>query len=370
MIIAGDTSGDHHGAKLVHAMRQKRGDLFFCGIGGSALKAAGMRLLLDTSSLSVVGITEIFSKLHHFLIGVHRAKTLIRSLQPDLIILIDFPGFNLPFSRIAKKERAKILYYIGPQVWAWRRGRVKKIRKRIDHMAVILPFEEKFYADHDISASFVGHPLLDTYAGTVASASLPEGDRNLTIGLLPGSRDREIERHLPLMLGAANMLNQRLPNLRFLVSMAPSVDRKRFEQTLHQHAGDIVYELVSDEVRNVFNRCGFAVVCSGTATLEAALCGVPMVIIYRVSMGSYLIGRMLPKGVSRIGLANLIAGKDLVPELIQFDASAEKIADTAASMILDTAGMAQLRKDLLAVRDKLGGPGAARRTAEIALNML
>ncbi len=370
MIIAGDASGDYHGAKLVQAMRQKNGDIFFCGIGGSALKREGVRLLLDTSTLSVVGVTEIFSKLHHFLGGIHRAKTLIRSLHPELIILIDFPGFNLPFSRIAKKEGAKILYYISPQVWAWHRGRVKKIRERIDHMAVILPFEEAFFAEHGVPVSFVGHPLLDTYESTVACPSMDEAGENLKIGLLPGSRDREIERHLPVMLKAANILKHRLSKVRFMISAAPSVDRDKFEEMLQKHAGGIAYDVVSGEVRNIFSQCGFAVVCSGTATLEAALCGIPMVIIYRVSLGSYLIGRMLIKGVNWIGLANLIAGKDLVPELIQFDASAEKIADTAFRMIQDKAGMVQLRKDLLAVREMLGGPGAAERTAEIALNML
>jgi len=374
MIIAGDTSGDHHGAKLVQAMRQKNEDIFFCGIGGNALKREGVRLLLDTSALSVVGVTEIFSKLHHFLIGAHRAKTLIRSLQPDLVILVDFPGFNLPFSRMAKKEGAKILYYISPQVWAWRRGRVKKIRERIDHMAVILPFEEKFFSDHGISVSFVGHPLLDTYECPATCPPIAADNRNrktdFTIGLLPGSRDREIERHLPVMLNAAVILKHRLPNARFLISMAPSVDRDKFEAMLKKHGGGIEYELISDGVRNVFNRCGFAIVCSGTATLEAALCGIPIVIMYRVSLGSYLLGKILIKGVDRIGLANLIAGKDLVPELIQTDASAEKIADTAFEMIQDTEGLAQIRKDLLAVRDMLGGAGAAERTAEIALEMM
>lgn len=370
MVIAGDTSGDHHGAKLIQAMRQKNRDLFFCGIGGNALKSEGVRLILDTSGLSVIGVTEIFSKLHHFLGGARRAKTLIRSLRPDLIILIDFPGFNLPFSRIAKKYGAKILYYISPQVWAWRRGRIKKIRKRIDHMAVILPFEEKFFIDHGVSVSFVGHPLLDTYPYTSAPALTRKTSRSLTIGLLPGSRDREIERHLPVMLEAAGILSRRFTNVRFLISMAPSVNKVAFEERLRKHDAGIDYCLITDSVQHVFNRCDFAVVCSGTATLEAALCGIPMVIIYRLSLGSYMIGRMLPKGVYRIGLANLIAGEDLVPELIQFDASAEKIADTAFHMIQNVDGMAELRKKLLGIRDKLGGPGAAERTADIALTMM
>lgn len=370
MVIAGDTSGDHHGAKLVQAMREKNGGLFFCGIGGQALKAAGVRLLLDTSALSVIGVTEIFSKLHHFVGGMRRAKSIIRSLNPDLLILIDFPGFNLPFSAIAKRYGVKILYYISPQVWAWRQGRVKKIRRRIDHMAVILPFEEDFFKQHGIPVSYVGHPLLDTYACLIDSSPADETENSRTIGLLPGSRDREIERHLPEMLDAAQILSRRLQGVRFAISLAPSVNRDVFDETLRKHAAGIDYRLISDGVETVFRQCGFAVVCSGTVTLEAALCCVPMVIMYKVSPLTAWVGRALIKGINFIGLVNLIAGKELAPELIQDDATSKKIADTVYHMVQDAAGMKALKRELLEIRDRLGGPGAAERTADIALKMM
>ena len=371
MVIAGDTSGDHHGAKLVQAMRKKNSNLFFCGIGGQVLRTSGVRLLLDTTALSVVGVTEIFSKIHHFLGGMRRAKNIIRSLNPDLLILIDFPGFNLPFSAIAKKYGVKILYYISPQVWAWRQGRVKKIRKRIDHMAVILPFEEEFFKEHGIPVSYVGHPLLDTYECAVEPLPAVDHRKNhRVIGLLPGSRDREIERHLPIMLEAAQILTRQLKDVRFVISLAPSVNKDVFDEKLRKHAAGIDYCLVSEGVRKIFTQCGFVVVCSGTVTLEAALCGIPMVIIYKISPITALLGKILVTGVNFIGLVNLIAGKGLVPELIQYEASSQKIAETVGRMVQDEAGMNALREELIELRDKLGGPGASDRTADIALRMI
>ena len=369
MIITGDASGDLHGSRLVKAMRKKDGPLFFFGIGGHALRAAGVKILVDTSSLSVIGVTEIFSKLPTFLSAMMLAKTLLKKFQPDLLILIDFPGFNLPVSAIAKRYRVPVLYYISPQIWAWSRGRVKKIRKRVDHMAVILPFEAEFYRNHQVPVTFVGHPLMDAYDGIDKERSASGKDNRLIIGLLPGSRRRERTHLFPVMLKAATMVSERLEDVRFAISQAASVDRTAMAALIQKHAPDIDYELVPDGADKVFNKCALSVVTSGTVTLEAAICGVPMVIIYKVAPITALLCWFLLR-VDHIGLVNLIAGKRLVPELMQFDASPKKITDAVCNMIGDSRGLEAMRQELSRVKDALGSPGASERTAEIALNML
>ncbi|MBW1696303.1 MAG: lipid-A-disaccharide synthase [Deltaproteobacteria bacterium] len=370
MIIAGDTSGDLHGAKLVRNMRKKNNSLFFCGIGGHELRDAGVRLLLDTSSLSVVGVTEIFSKLPHFLRGILSAGCLLKILHPDLLILVDFPGFNLPFSAIAKRYNMQILYYIGPQVWAWRKSRVKKIRRRIDHMAVILPFEEDFYKHHRVPATFVGHPLLDDHPiPAQAPAAISDIDTPI-IGLLPGSRDREIARHLPVMLQTAEILTERMNTVRFIISRAPSVNPRAFEQIIKRHIRCAEFRIETDGVHKIFRQSVLCVVASGTATLQAALYGIPMVIMYKVSCLSYWVGKALVRGVDYIGLANLIAGRGIVPELIQNEATPENISETVLKMLNDGELLEAIRRDLIDLHHKLGGAGASERAADIALSMI
>ena len=205
-ILAGEASGDQHGARLVSAMQKKNPALFFCGMGGDALRQAGVRIVMEASELTVVGITEVFAKIPAILKGMAKIKKLLKSLRPDLLILIDFPDFNLHIAAVAKKLDIPVLYYISPQIWAWRQGRVKRIGKLVDHMAVILPFEQRFYKEHNVPVTFVGHPLLDTdlpAAGPVLNA---EPDGPTVIGLVPGSRDNEIIRHLPVMLDTADLL--------------------------------------------------------------------------------------------------------------------------------------------------------------------
>ena len=374
MIIAGEASGDLHGAKLVRAMRKKDNALFFCGIGGAALKNAGVRIAVDSCQLSVVGITEVFSKMPGLFKGMSVAKKLLKSLHPDLLILIDFPDFNLHVASVAKKLNIPVLYYISPQVWAWRTGRVKKIRRLVDHVAVILPFEEGFFKKHDVPVTFVGHPLLDidsykTDPRTEKKTGAENVHQKTVIGLLPGSRDREIERHLPVMLAAARLLTGKIPNVKFCISLAPSVERKYVEERVSHYLGTDDFELSSDNVGKIFARSKLVVAVSGTVTLEAAMTGTPMVIIYKISPVSYWLVKNMAK-VEHIGLVNLIAGKGVVPELIQDKASPENIADTVLEMLRDAAGLELLRNELLAVRDVLGGPGVSDRVADLAITML
>lgn len=369
MIIAGEASGDLHGSRLVAAMRNRNKALFFCGIGGQALKASGVRVFVDASELSVVGITEAFSKLPNLVKGISVAKKTLKRLFPDLLILIDFPDFNLNVAACAKKLGIPVLYYISPQIWAWRPGRVKKIGKLVDHVAVILPFEEDFYKKHQIPVTFVGHPLLDTNLdyGTKIFQK-PENDISV-IGLFPGSRDREIARHLPVMLGAAQILLKRMKNVKFIISVAPDVKRKTLEEIVNKHNGVSDLEIVSGHVTKIFERSTVVIAASGTVTLESAISGTPMVIIYKVSPISYWLGRALIQ-VKHIGLVNLITGKKIVPELLQDQASPIRIADTVFNMLSDASGLEKLRLELLKVKDVLGGPGASERVADIAIGML
>jgi lipid-A-disaccharide synthase len=371
MIIAGEASGDLHGSKLVAAMREKNRNLFFCGIGGNALKEAGVRIIVDASQLAVVGLTEVFSKIPSLFRGMAISKKLLTSLRPDLLVIIDFPDFNLNVAAAAKKIGIPVLYYISPQLWAWRPGRVNKIRKRVDHVAVILPFEEGFYNRHHVSASFVGHPLLDTHL-TVDKALVTKNTVDIpVIGLLPGSRDREVARLLPVMLQSARILLQRDKSIKFIISAAFSVERKFIETIVEEHGGGHHFELVSESVESVLKRCQLVVVASGTATLEAAIYGIPMIIIYKMSPITYWLGRMLVRSrVKYFGLVNLIAGREISPELLQGEVSPEKIADMAFEMVQDTSGLKKMKNELLGLKDALGGPGASKRVADIALGML
>jgi lipid-A-disaccharide synthase len=369
MIIAGEASGDLHGSKLVRAMQKKNNALFFCGIGGKALKDAGVEILVDASELAVVGITEAISKMSNLLKGMAVAKKTLKKLRPQLLILIDFPDFNLHLAGTAKKLGIPILYYISPQIWAWRSARVKKIGALVDHVAVILPFEKDFYKKHEIPVTFVGHPLLDDRPPLPERLLKTPLEEISVIGLLPGSRDREIARHLPVMLESAEILLRRNKNFQFVISLAPGVERKYVEDITKKYRAADGFEIVAEGVEKIFKRSGFVIASSGTVTLESAISGTPMVIIYKMSPLSYWLGKALVR-VKHVGLVNLISGKALVPELLQNDASPGKIADTVFEMLSDVSGLERLRRELLAIKDELGGPGASERVADIAVNML
>ncbi len=368
VIIAGETSGDFHGAHLVRAMRKKDEHMFFCGIGGERLKAEGVRLLVEAHELSVVGITEVISKIPKVFSGISAIKKIFNGLHPDLIILIDFPDFNLHIAKLAKNQGVPVLYYISPQIWAWRSGRVEKIRQYVDQMAVILPFEEDYYRNHNIQATFVGHPLLDYYE---EQALVNEDDNNnaLAIGILPGSRRSEIEKNLPVMLAAATWIQEVFPDVRFLISIAPGIDREWADQFIRPYMQGCRIDRITGEVRQVFKKSALVLAASGTVTLETAIFGVPMVIIYRVSALSYRLGEALVN-VDHIGLVNIIAGERIVPELIQADANPANIAREAVEILNNPERLNSIRQKLKSVRNRLGSPGASERTADIAFKML
>ena len=369
MIIAGEASGDSHGAQVVSAMKRKDGAISFCGIGGPALKAAGVDILIDAKELSVVGITEVLVKLPQVFKSIAVIKESLKNLRPDLLILVDFPDFNLHIATIARKLNVPVLYYISPTVWAWRAGRIHKIKKNVDHMALILPFELAYYTRHNIPATFVGHPILDYYpSGTTAPVERP-ADQPLTVGLLPGSRHGEIEKNLPEMLAAASQLHNRFPGIRFLLSVAPTIDRAWLETYIAPYKKTCRIALVEKNVVEIFKNSTLVIAVSGTVTLETAIHCVPMVIVYKVSPVSYKLGQALIR-VDHIGIVNIIAGSRIVPELIQDAVTPGNIARTAGAMLDDPQQLAHIREKLASVRAMLGEPGAAERTADIGLSML
>jgi lipid-A-disaccharide synthase len=365
-IVAGETSGDHHGAAVIRALKRRRPDITICGAGGDAMAAAGAELVVHSDTLSMMGFSALFAKLPTIFRAMGRLKKLLTDRKPDLLILVDFPDFNLHLAAKARKLHIPVLYYISPTVWAWRAGRIKKIKARVDHMAVILPFEKTLYEKKQIPVTFVGHPLLDPISSVPARSSIPSGNGPFTLALLPGSREGEVTRMLPMMLEAASILKKQIRprSLHVIVSRASSIKPQLIE-TLTADADLEQLEITECPVEAIFNRCDIAVITSGTASLEAALAGTPMVIVYATSALNYALGNMLVN-VPHIGLANLIAGKRIVPELVQKEATAENIARHVVHIANDPERYRKMRSDLLNVRHLMGNPGVADRVASLA----
>ncbi len=371
MIVAGEASGDLHGAGLVREALRLDSDLRFLGVGGPLMREAGVETLVDASAMAVVGLVEVIT---HFDVILHAFTTLKRIITtdpPDLLILIDYPDFNLRLAKVARKAGVKVLYYISPQVWAWRVGRVKKIGRVVDRMAVVFPFEVPFYEREGVPVTFVGHPLADTVrptmtrAGAQASFALDPGRR--TVGLFPGSRRTEIRNLLPTILGTARLLRERFPDLQFILPLASSLKRSDIAPYLDNCGVEV--RVVEGRGYDVMQVCDAIVTVSGTVTLEIALIGVPMVIIYRVSPLTYHVGKRLIR-VDHIGLCNIVAGERVVRELIQDEAEPERIADEIGRILTDGAYAAAVTARLKAVKDKLGSGGGAANVARLAVDML
>jgi lipid-A-disaccharide synthase len=368
MIIAGEASGDIHGARLVKAMHDEDKSLDFFGIGGEALQKAGVHIRVDNARLATVGIWEALVKLKLFVAALSVVKKDLKRFRPDLLILIDYPDFNFRVASAAKKLGIPVMYYISPQIWAWRTGRIKTIKRIVDHMVVIFPFEVGFYERGNVPVTFVGHPLLDNSAPRESVKEFSVGKSNCTlIGLLPGSRNEEVSRLLPTMVEAAKRIKQEIPDSEFAIPMASTVDKALVEHIV-RGAGDD-FHIVFDRLQDVLQKATLVITASGTATLETAIACTPMIVVYKVSGLSYWLGKRLIR-VKQIALANLVVGKPIVPELIQHEASAENIASVALSLIKDKSALAEMRQQLKVVGQTLGAPGASKRAAGVALAML
>lgn len=371
MIVAGEVSGDMYGARVVEEAHRIDSTVRFFGIGGEKMRSAGVETYVDTKEMAVVGLFEILSHFGTIYRAFRLMESLLTSEKPDLLILIDYPGFNIRLAKAAKKAGVKILYYITPQVWAWHTSRVKKIAHLVDHAAVIFPFEVPFFANEGLPVTFVGHPLLE-----MAKASMTAEDarreflldpHKRTIGLFPGSRRSEINLLLPVMLDSAKLLAEKYPDLQFIIPVAPSVDRAVVDAMILESG--LKVSLVSGKSYDVMQVCNAIIAASGTVTMEIALFGVPMVIIYKANPITFAIGIRLIK-VEHIGICNIVAGERVVPELLQNEAEPEKITANLSRYLDDQMYANNVREKLLRVKESLGEPGAPRRVAEIVFKMI
>jgi lipid-A-disaccharide synthase len=371
LIIAGEASGDLHGSNLVKALKRQVDGLRFWGIGGNRMAEAGVELMFSSAELSVVGLTEVFAKLRMIGRASRSIHSGLKRLKPDLAILIDYPGFNLHIARSARREGVPVLYYISPQVWAWRRGRVRKISRRVSRMVVILPFEASFYRDHGVKVDYVGHPLMDACSPDEGSGSIPSlsrgADSEIVVGLLPGSRKEEIARILPEMVGAAEILKERRGVNRFMLQLADGIGPDFLREIMGCSTVEI--QVVRGAIYDTLGVCDLALAASGTVTLETAIAGVPMVIAYKLSPFTYRVAKAVVK-VPHIGLVNLVAGETVVPELVQRHCTAVTLAAEAMKILDDAEYRAEMIRGLEKVRLRLGSGGASDRTAKIALEMM
>lgn len=370
MLVVGEASGDLHGAHSVKALRRRDSTIEVFGVAGEELKRENVRVVFDVARLTGMGFTELAGNLGTIWQAYRLLQKTLKEERPNLLILIDFPEFNLRLARLAKQLKIPVLYYIGPQVWAWRRRRIRKIARWVDRMAVVFPFEAELYEKAGVPVSFVGHPLLDiAHATQSRDATLSqyelEGSRPI-IALLPGSRRREVSSHLPLMLEAAESLSRQTA-AQFVLARASTVDRGLLEEILSR--ASVPVAIVEGNTYNMLHACDLAWTASGTATLETALMLKPMVIVYRVSWITYALARLLVR-VDHIGMVNIIAGETVVPELIQSDVTADRIVRESRAILQDSELRRRITDKLAVVRQKLGSPGAADRVADIALSMM
>jgi len=371
LLVAGEVSGDLHGSHLMKAIQRIDPDIEFFGVGGEGLERAGMKLLYHSQFLSVVGITEVLLKLGSILKALRGLKKSLDREKPDLVILIDFPDFNLRLAKMAHRRGIPILYYIGPQVWAWRPKRIKLIARLVKKMIVLFPFEVPLYEAAGVDVEWVGHPLLDIVKPTLAKEKAFQqfglDPKRRTVGLLPGSRLREVERLLPPLLASAHLLQKEIPDLQFIIPLAPGIPKTILSSRMKMIS--VPVKVVEGFTYDVMNLSELLIAASGTATLEGAILGKPMIIIYIVSLPSYWIGRALVR-VDHIGLVNLVAEKEIAPELIQKDVNPQRIADEAFRILRDPILSRKMTDSMGEMRQKLGEPGAAQRAAHIVVSLL
>jgi lipid-A-disaccharide synthase len=370
LIVAGEASGDLHGASVIKALRRLKPEIRVYAMGSEQMRRAGAEIIIDSSPLAVVGISEVLGGIRGLLHAYWTLRKFVKRNRPGLIILIDFPDFNLSLARVAQKATVPVLYYISPQVWAWRSGRVKKIAQRVNRIAVIFPFEVPIYQTVGLDVEFVGHPLLDVLGSNQKEDLLiqhPEWRGDPLIALLPGSRESEIKSLLPEMVRACEIIYGQKPGAKFILAAAPTVDVQELKSFLRPLA--ISISVVEGQTYQAITAAHLVIAASGTATLETAILGKPMVIVYQLSPFSYWVGKATVK-VEWIGLVNIVAGEKLVPELLQKEARGERIAAEALRILDEETYRNRMVEGLAQVREKLGLPGAGERVARMALEMI
>ncbi|HVE79562.1 MAG TPA: lipid-A-disaccharide synthase [Gemmatimonadaceae bacterium] len=364
LIVAGEASGDLHAGAVAAALRSRAPDLRLFGIGGDRMRAAGVELVEHAERLAVMGFVEVLRHVPEHWALLRRLRQRLRSGRVALVILLDYPGFNLRLASAAAEAGVPVLYYITPQVWAWGAGRLAKMARVIRKAAVILPFEEALLRAHGVDATFVGHPLLDRAAAMPSRAEarrrlgLPEEGQ--VLALFPGSRAQEIARHLRDFVRTARVLGQRVPGLRVLVGVAPTV---RLDET------DVPFPVARDASFDLLRAADAAMCKSGTTTLEAAVAGCPLVVAYRTNVITYALARRLVR-IPHIGLVNVVAGREVAREFVQDALVPERVADALEPLLAaESEPRRRMLQDLAEVRSRLGTPGAAARVADMAVGL-
>lgn len=370
LLTCGEASGDLYAAALTRALRRIEPDVQITAFGGPRLAETGARVLASYEGLSVTGLTEALSVLPRSWRALRTIEADARTNPPDVFVAIDFPDFNFRLLPVMHRLGVPIVYYISPQLWAWRPGRLDTIRRFVTQMLVIFPFEEPMYERAGVPVEFVGHPLVEL-TGVQVPPAVWRSARGLSadaplVALLPGSRPNEVTRMLPVLASAARLMRARIPDVQFVVARAPSLDDRLFAPIHALGAAVPGVVIRENETDGVLASSDVAITASGTATVQTALHATPMVIVYRVSPLTYAIGRSLVK-LRSFGMVNLVAGRDVVTELIQDACTPERVAAEAISLLTDATRVEQMRNDLADVRAALGGPGASSRAAAAVL---
>ena len=370
MISCGEASGDLYAAALTAELRALDPSVRVSGFGGEALAAAGAELAGDYRGFAVTGLSEAVSVLPRAWRMLRTLRALAAAERPDVFVAIDFPDFNFRLLPAMHRLGIPIVYYVSPQLWAWRPGRMAELKRHVSRMLVIFPFEAAIYERAGVPVEFVGHPLIDLARATVARApfleSLGLDPARPTVALLPGSRPNEVVRILPDLAAAARLVRQRVAGVQFVIARAPALDDAAFASASRLMADGVPLGIVTGQADNVLAASDVVVTASGTATVQTAIHERPMVIVYRVSPLTYTLGKRLVR-VSTYGMANLVAGRRVVPELIQAEFTADHVAGEVVSLLTDTARAGTMRRDLADVRTRLGESGASRRAARAVL---
>ncbi|MEI8208748.1 MAG: lipid-A-disaccharide synthase [Methylococcales bacterium] len=371
MFSAGESSGDQHAANLFLELKKRRSDIKGFGMGGTKMAQAGVDINYDSAGIGVIGVIEVLKHYGEIRRALKRMQQLVSTERPDLLVCVDYKEFNLKLARYAKQRGIKVLFYVSPQVWAWRPGRVKTYGKAIDMMAVIFPFETAYYDAEQVPVRYVGHPSVDKVRPQQSReedmSRFGLDEKEPVVGLLPGSRINEINRLLPVMLDAAEKLNARLPNIQFILPQADSIDDDLLKNHLSRSA--IKITIIKNRPYDVIQCCDAVMTSSGTATLEIALLGVPMVITYKLAPITYWLGRLLVN-TAFIGLPNIVFGSGFIKELIQHEATADNLVKEIEKILVDKPYADQMRINLHKVKQQLGSGGGSKNMAELVLEML
>lgn len=371
-IVAGEASGDLYGARLIEASCRRQLPLTFRGVAGPRMVEAGCQVDVPSAELSVIGLVEVIGKIPVIRRALRNIETIFRRTPPALVVLIDFADFNLKVAKIARRYGIPVLYYISPKVWVWRKGRAKKIARLVNRMATIFPFEAACYAPHGLQVDYVGHPLLDEPLVTEERGqflcNLGLDPAKIHVGLFPGSRNSEVRYCWQTLLETAHLLQSRYPDLVFLVPVAPTLNVEDLQASAVQ-SGLSIHYVEGESIYNVSNACSAVVSVSGTVTLQVALCGTPHVLFYKVAPLTYQIGRLLIQ-TPFVGLPNIVAGREVVRELIQDGADASSLAEETGRILFDAPYRSAMVQQLKAVQGQMGTGGAASRVIDIMLEMV